>query len=182
MAKPHRDTKGYYRALGVPTTATDSEIRFAYVLLKGNEPPPTDEDEELLEVPDEATRAYNFLKNPARRLSYDRAETTGFVSPVNVSTNFKLDDMRILIACLVLLVGILGFVWVPLYGSRFRTFAAGDMLVSTTGSEFGRVVQSDERHTFPSGVMAPGYLIEMPTKELRWFPATDIKGSCRKAK
>ena len=180
MAKPHRDTKGYYRALGVPPTATDSEIRLSYVLLKKSSGAgPTEDESDNPEI-DETTRAYNFLKNPERRRNYDRAETTGH-APVNMKV--KLDDVRVLIASVVLLAGILGFVWVPLYGSRFRTFAAGDRLVNTAGSAFGLVVRSEEAHLFPGGVMAPGFLIELPgTKELRWYPADDIKAACRKAK
>ena len=182
MARPHRDTKGYYRTLGVPPTATDAEIRLAFVLLKGAEAGSAEPGSENLESNnDEALRAYNFLKNPARRQAYDQTETSGFVSPVSVK--FKLNDVRLLVAIFVLLAGILGFVWVPLYGNRFRSFSAGDRLVNTAGTEFGRVVQSEEQHSFPGGVTAPAFLIELPgTKELRWFPAMDIKAACRKAK
>lgn len=176
MPRPHRDTKGYYRSLGLQPTASDAEIRLAFVLLKGSEAVPSANEVDN----DEATRAYYFLKNPVRRQNYDRAETSGF-APVNVK--FKLDDVRVLVASAVLLAGILGFVWVPLYGSRFRTFSAGDRLVNATGTEFGLVVQSEERHTFPGGTMAPAFLIELPdSKELRWFPASDIKAACRRAK
>ena len=181
MARPHRDTKGYYRTLGVPPTATDTEIRLAYALLRGSDHAAGNTDDVPVGMTDESTRAYNFLKNPARRQAYDRAETSGFVSPVNV--NVKLGDVRVLVVVLVLLAGILGFVWVPLYGSRFRTFSAGDRLVNTAGVEFGKVIQSEEHHAFAGGATAPAFLIEMPgTQELRWFPADDIKSACRKAK
>lgn len=176
MPKAHCDTKGYYRSLGVPPTASDSEIRLAFVLLKGTEAESNDVEGDN----DEATRAYYFLKNPARRQNYDRSETTGF-APVNLK--LKFDDVRVLVATVVLLAGILGFVWVPLYGSRFRSFSAGDRLVNTAGVEFGLVVQSVERHTFPGGTVVPGFLIELPgSKELRWFPASDIKAACRRVK
>src|SRR4030095_9783268 len=115
MAKSHQDTKGYYRSLGVPTTATDTEIRLAFVLLKGKGADNANPDTGSGVVEnDEAQRAYNFLKNPARRQAYDRAETTGFSTSINVK--FKLNDPRLLVATILLLAGVLGFVWVPLYG------------------------------------------------------------------
>jgi len=82
----------------------------------------------------------------------------------------------------VLLLGILVFVWLPLYGSRFRTFSAGDRLVDRDGAPFGVVVQMSDQHEFDPGVKAPAYLIELSTdKQLRWYPAVDIQSTCRRA-
>jgi hypothetical protein len=176
MPKPHRDTKGYYRVLGVNPNASDDEIRLAHALLKGSE----DSIAERGLENDEITRAYEYLKNPGRRQAYDMAETGRRLSP-RIALN--LDNPRILVACLVLLLAIVGLVWVPLYGSRFRSFAAGDRLVDTRGAQFGVVVQSDEHHLFAGGVVAPAYLVEMPgSGQLRWFPAADIQGTCRRLK
>ncbi|HEY3176976.1 MAG TPA: DnaJ domain-containing protein [Candidatus Polarisedimenticolia bacterium] len=176
MPKAHRDSKGYYEILGVRPTASDDEIRLAYALLKGSEDSRTEHGVEN----DAITRAYEFLKNPGRRQAYDRAETE---SKFSFSVGFKLNDPRLLAVCLALLLAILGLVWVPLYASRFRSFSAGDRLIDERGSEFGVVVQSDERHLFHGGVAAPAYLVETsPGGELRWYPAADLQGTCRRAK
>jgi hypothetical protein len=74
------------------------------------------------------------------------------------------------------------FVWYPLYGNRLRSFQAGDRLVDLSGTHFGVVVESSDRHEFPGGLTAEGYLIAVAgTGEHRWFPAADIRASCRKA-
>jgi hypothetical protein len=178
MPGPHRDGKGYYRLLQVALDASEEEIQLAY--------------ERIEELPDSArgaawseiTRAYSVLKNQASRNAYDRMETGPLHTTVRRrrATRLNLNNARVLIVCGVLMVGILGFVWVPLYGSRFRTFTAGDALVTTQGAPFGTVVKSEEDHTFPTGVSSGAYLVSVHgTGELRWFPMNDIKSSCRRA-
>ena len=170
---PHRDSQGYYRALGLEPDATEEQIQLAYEAI--GERPPADRVASMSEV----ERAYSVLKNPASRMVYDRTETS---APRHARKRY-LNDLRVLAACLALLVGILGLVWLPLYGGRFRTFSAGDRLVDLDGASFGIVVQSHERHPFPGGALAPAYLVEMSlTKELRWFPVADLQAACRRSK
>lgn len=185
MSRPHRDTRGYYRALGVSPRATGEEIRLAYEMLTGAaEPDQSDFGMERPAPPDpsqinEIERAWLVLKTPARRRQYDQQETAGYRF---LGMSFKLDDSRVLAACVVLLVGILAFVWVPLYGSRFRSFSPGDHLVDTSGRPFGAIVRTEERHPFPGGITAEGYLVEESgSRELRWYPANDIRALCRKS-
>ena len=172
----HRDSQGLYRILGVSIDATSEEIQRAY--------------ERLEEMPTglrsctmgQLSRAYSVLINEARRRSYDQIEMSRAAGGRGRKkrTGF-LRDPRVLVACVVLLAGIFVFVWYPLYGSRFRSFSTGDRLVDLKGASFGVVVQVDEMHAFPGGISVPAYLVELsPSRELRWFPADDIKSSCRR--
>jgi hypothetical protein len=174
MPTPHRDSKGYYRLLQVETGATREQIQLAYERLE--EMSPAQRGGGWSEI----TRAYSVLINPAARRAYDQVET----QRLRVRRRPQvLNDVRLLVACVVLLVGILGFVWVPLYGSRLRSFSPGDALVTRHGSPFGTVVKTEERHTFPTGLSAPAYLVAVHgSGDLRWFPMNDVKASCRKAK
>ncbi len=183
MPAIHRDSKGYYRLFGLQPDASEDQIQLAYEAIE--EMPIVERGASWTEI----TRAYSVLMEPGARRAYDAVETRPETRPVTrplrirQQRSFTLNDTRLLAACCVLLVGILAFVWYPLYGSRFRSFTAGDALVTTQGSPFGKVVQSVESHTFPAGGSAPAYLIELNgSRELRWFPMSDIKSSCRKAR
>jgi len=179
----HADTKGYYRTLRLRPNATPEAIQLAF--------------EHLEEVPDaergapmsDVLRAYTVLKDPAARRVYDQMQTrpsmvrTRTRSRSRSRSSSMFDDVRILIACGVLLVGVLGFVWYPLYGSRLRSFSAGDRLVDLKGAPFGLVVKSDGSHAFPGGVHAPAYLVEVhSTGTLVWYPASDLTSTCRRAR
>lgn len=174
MLTPHRDSKGYYRLLQVETEATREQIQLAYERLE--ELPPAQRGALWSEI----TRAYTVLISPAGRRAYDQVET----QRLRIRHRPQLlNDVRVLAVCAVLLVGILGFVWVPLYGSRLRSFSPGDALVTTHGQPFGTVVKTEERHTFPTGLSAPAYLVAVHgSGDLRWFPMNDVKASCRRAK
>jgi len=172
----NRDSKGYYRILRLEPDATPEQIQLSYELLE--ELP----DEERGASMSDVLRAYTVLKDPASRRVYDRMRTVPTRPPRRRRTG-TLDDVRILIACCMLLVGILGFVWYPLYGNRLRSFSAGDQLVDLKGAPFGLVVKSDERHTFPNGAAASAYLVEVhSTGELVWYPSTDLTTTCRRAR
>ncbi|HET9480841.1 MAG TPA: DnaJ domain-containing protein [Candidatus Polarisedimenticolia bacterium] len=176
MPTPHSDSQGFYRLLGLDATATEEQIQLAY--------------EALAEKPDQArgctlgalSRAYSVLMDPASRRLYDRRQARQPQRPRR-RVSLKLDDKRLLAACIVLLLGILVFVWVPLYGSWFRSFSAGDRLVERNGSAFGLVVKTEDSHQFPGGATAPAYLVELSTTgEMRWYPASDLQAICRRAK
>ena len=176
MPVPHRDSQRFYKALGVQPDATDEQILLAYEALEENTPQSSPAWQRI-------ARAYEVLKHAESRRLYDRVETKPLVRVRSkVPFHFSLNDVRLLFVCGVLLVGILGFVWVPLYGSRFRSFSPGDALVTLKGESFGRLVRSEEMHTFPGGAAAPAYLIEHTGGEMRWYPVNDIKGSCRRAR
>ncbi len=161
--------------LRVAPGASDEEIRLAYDLIL--EVPPRERGTSQAEI----ERAFSILGNPATRRIYDRAQA-GPAHGRRRPGPSRLHDWRILATCLVLLVGILAFVWLPLFGSRFRSFSAGDRLVDVRGAEFGVVVSFEDRHAFPGGKVSPAYLVETaPTKELRWFPAPDLQGACHTA-
>ena len=166
----HRDSLGYYRLLRVEPEASAEQIQLSFEMIE--ELPPDQRGASISKI----ENAYNILRNPATRLIYDRSERT----PLKQRSR-RLDDVRLLAACLVVLVGILGFVWYPLYGGRLRSFSAGDHLVDVKGAAFGTVVQSEEIHGFPGQPSAPAYLIQTPLGELRWFPAADIQSICRRA-
>lgn len=174
----HRDSQGFYRTLGVPIDATRDEIQRAYERLE--EMPPGLRSCTMGQL----SRAYSVLMDEACRRSYDQIE----MAPRPTTTGRRkkkpkgfLSDPRVLVACIVLLVCIFGFVWYPLYGSRLRSFSPGDRLVDLQGAAFGVVVEVDETHSFPGGASSPAYLVELSSSgELRWFPAADIKSSCRK--
>ena len=175
-APGHRDTQGLYRVLRLKTTATYKEIQLAYEML--TEVSDRDRGASLPEI----QRAYSVLVNPQFRAAYDKVclSTTRVVHKPGVR---RLDDWRILVGCIILFFAIIGFVWVPLYGSRFKTFAAGDTLVySENGSPFGVVVETAENHEFPGGIRVEGILVDLHDGDLQWFPATDIRAACRKAK
>jgi len=176
MPTTHRDSQGFYRVLMLNVEASEEQVQLAYEMLSEMAP------EQAGATRSEIERAYSVLKNPASRATYDRLETMPVRPPRKWSLKMiKLNDPRLLAACVVLLVAILGLVWVPLYGSRFRSFSAGDQLVDLNGHAFGTIVQSDERHTFPGGQSSEAFLVEISsTKELRWFPAMDLKAACRK--
>lgn len=171
--REHSDTQGYYNALRLEPDASSEQIQLAYEMLTEV----SDEERGLTMA--EVERAYRILSNPISRMSYDRVQT----SPQKyIVAKRLLDDARILVVSVLLLVGVLAFVWYPLYGDRFRSFSAGDRLVDLAGHEFGVVVQSSSTHTFPNGAEAEAYLIEMNgTGKLRWLPADDIRSTCRKA-
>jgi curved DNA-binding protein CbpA len=175
MPAPHRDSKGYYRVLQIACDATDDEIQLAYEWLEELPPP------QRKATWSQITRAYSVLKNHDARRAYDRLET----QPMRLrrrSSLPSLNDARLLVACIVLFVGIVGFVWVPLYGSRFRSFSPGDALVTTQGAPFGKIVKTEDQHIFPTGTSAPAYLVALHgSDELRWYPMADIKSSCRKS-
>ncbi len=177
----HADTKGYYRTLRLQPDATAEEIQLAFELLE--ELP----DEERGAPLSDVLRAYSVLKDPAARRAYDQMQTMPSATRTRGQSRARggslFDDVRILIACGVLLVGVMGFVWYPLYGSRFRSFSTGDQLVDLKGAPFGLVVKSDEYHAFPGGVEAPAYLIEVhATGTLVWYPASDLTSTCRRAR
>lgn len=174
MPTSHRDSKGFYRTLMLEQDASEEQIQLAYEMLC----------EMAASQPHisrgKVERAYSVLINKSSRAAYDRLELT----PVKVKRQWiRLDDKRVLAACVVLLVAVLGLVWVPLYGSRLRSFEAGDQLVDLTGHAFGVVVESQDRHPFPGGESAPAYLVELSSnRELRWYPASDLQAACRRAK
>ena len=173
MPTPHKDSKGFYRTLMLEQDASEEQIQLAYEMLcemSASQPHISKGQVE---------RAYSVLINRSSRAAYDRLELT----PVKKKRQWiRLNDKRLLAACVVLLVAILGLVWVPLYGSRFRSFEAGDQLVDLGGRTFGVVVESEERHAFPGGEAAPAYLVELSsTRELRWYPATDLQAACRRS-
>lgn len=162
---------GYYRILRVAPDATEEQIQLAYEHLE--EMAPERRGASWTEI----MRAYMVLMDKAARRAYDALDT----APRKRPRKQLLNDARLLAVCVVLIVAIVGFVWVPLYGDRFRTFSPGDRLVTVSGRPFGTVVKSEERHIFPGASPAPAYLIETePSRELRWFPAADIKGTCRR--
>ncbi len=169
----HRDTQGYYRVLRVKTHASPQEIQLAYEMLT-----------EWSDIQRGATlpeiqRAYGILANPDARAAYDRVCNSPDVIPKG---RRPLNDWRILAGCIVLFVAIIGFVWVPLYGNRFKTFAAGDRLIDLANAPFGVVVQTAEAHEFPGGIRVEGILVDLADGDLQWFPAADIRATCRKAK
>lgn len=174
MPGPHRDSKRYYRALQVEPDASEDQIQLAYERLE--ETSPGQRGASWSQI----ARAYAVLINPAARRAYDQLERQ---RPRASHHRRMLNDARLLAVCAVLLVGILGFVWVPLYGSRLRSFSPGDALVTMQGQPFGTVVKTEERHTFPTGLSAPAYLVAVHgSGDLRWFPMNDLKASCRKSK
>lgn len=170
----HSDAHGYYRALRLTPEATRREIQLAYEMLTEVS------DEERGATRAQVERAYAILVKPSSRKDYDRICTsTGRA----VATRRPLDDWRVLAACFVLLVGILGFVWVPLYGDRLKSFDPGDRLIDRKGAPFGVVVEIADAHPFPSGVTTAGILIDLSDGTgPRWFPASDIRAICRKAR
>jgi hypothetical protein len=175
MPMPHRDSKGFYRALLLEPDASQDQVQLAYEMLcelpEGQAGPARTEIE----------RAYTVLSHPTSRLAYDRLETTPPVERPKL--NLNLNNGRLLAACVGLLLVILVVVWVPLYGSRFRSFSTGDQVTDLSGRSFGTIVQSDERHLFPGGVAAPGFLVELSgTKQLRWYPVTDLQATCRRVR
>jgi hypothetical protein len=125
-------------------------------------------------------RAYAALISPTSREAYDRLETT----PARPQkARFTLNDGRLLAACTALLVLILVFVWIPLYGSRLRSFSPGDQLTGIDGRPFGTIVQTDDRHAFPGGGVATGYLVELSgSRQMRWYPANDLRATCRRVR
>ncbi len=166
-----------YAVLGLAEDASEAEIQLAYERLAELSP------EERGTSQSELDHAHSVLRDPKARQLHDRLRHLAVRTSRRRSRRRVLDDARLLVACLVFLVAILAFVWYPLYGSRFREFSAGDRLVDRTGAPFGVVVQVDERHLFPEGASAPAYLVELSsTKELHWYPAGDLKSSCRKIK
>lgn len=175
----HSDAQGYYRALRLAPEASAQEIQLAYEML-------TEISDEERGVPlSEVERAYTVLINPGARRIYDRVCRSGasFTPRTSGPTRRSLDDWRVLAATTALLVAILGFVWLPLYGDRFRSFSAGDRLVNLQGAAFGVVVETADRHDFPTGISAEAILIDLADGSgLRWFPAADIRGTCRKAR
>ena len=173
MPRPHPDNRGFYRILGVEPDATLEEIQIAYERLGYQDPAPEGAHRAQIQ------QAYRVLGSAPSRRNYDLINL-GMGRDITVKS--RLDDVRLLFACGALLIGILTFVWYPLYGSRLRNFSAGDRLVDLKGSAFGRVIESSERHTFPSGVSSAAFLVEIDaTGELRWFPVADIQAGCRRA-
>ena len=175
----HRDSQGYYRLLRVRTRATPQEIQLAFEMLTE-----WSEAQRGASLP-EIERAYGILANPNARAAYDRVCRSQDVFPRvsrRVSGRRPLNDWRILAACIVLFVAIVGFVWVPLYGSRFKSFAAGDRLMDQTNKPFGVVVETAERHEFPGGIRVEAILVDLHEGDLQWFPAADIRATCRKVK
>ena len=174
MPTPHRDSRGFYKALLLETDASKEQIQLAYEMLC--ELP----QDKMGATRGEIERAYAALIVPASREAYDRLETT----PLKVAkVKFSLNDGRLLAACVGLLVLILVFVWVPLYGSRFRSFSPGDQLTIADGRPFGTIVQTEDRHEFPGGGVATGYLVELSgSREMRWYPANDLRATCRRAR
>ncbi|MGH9868781.1 MAG: J domain-containing protein [Candidatus Polarisedimenticolia bacterium] len=175
MPVRHRDSQRFYKALGVQPDATPEQIQLAYEALEENTPQAAPAWQRI-------HRAYEVLNNPESRRLYDKVEMKPLARARRPLFHFNLNDVRLLIVCGVLLVGILGFVWVPLYGSRLRSFSPGDALVTTKGEAFGTVVRSEDPHTFPGGATSSAYLIQLGNGELRWFPMNDIKASCRHAR
>jgi len=170
----HRDTQGYYRVLRVKTHATPQEIQLAYEML--TEWSEAQRGATLAEI----QRAYGILANPYSRIGYDRVCTSPDIIPKG--SRRPLDDWRILIGCAVLFFAIIGFVWVPLYGNRFKSFAAGDRLIDEHSQPFGVVVETAQQHEFPGGIRVEGILVDLHDGDLQWFPAADIRAACRKAK
>ena len=174
MPTPHRDSRGFYKALLLEPDASNEQIQLAY--------------EMLCELPQdkmgasrgEIERAYAALIVPASREAYDRLETT---PPRVAKASWSLNDGRLLAACVGLLVLILVFVWIPLYGSRLRSFSPGDQITSADGRPFGTIVQTEDRHAFPGGGVATGYLVELSgSQEMRWYPANDLRATCRRVR
>jgi len=174
MPVRHRDSQRFYKALGVQPDATPEQIQLAFEALEESTPQAAPAWQRI-------SRAYEVLKHPESRRLYDRVETKPEVVRRRLFT-FSLNDVRLLVVCGVLLVGILGFVWVPLYGSRLRSFSPGDALVTVKGDPFGTVVRSEDIHRFPGGSTSAAYLIQLGSGELRWYPMNDIKASCRQAR
>lgn len=174
MPTQHRDSRGFYKTLMLEPNASKEQIQLAYEMLC--ELPPS----QLGPGRGEVERAYAALIDQASRDAYDRLET---LPPPKPRARISLNDGRLLAACIALLVAILGFVWVPLYGSRFRSFSPGDRIQSADGRPFGTIVQTDDRHPFPGGGVSSAYLVEVSgTRELRWFPANDLKATCRRVR
>lgn len=158
------------------TDASEEQIQLAYEMMCELPPEQMGSNRSRIE------RAYSVLIDSKSRAAYDRRECAP-LRPQRKRLSLKLDDWRILAACAVLLTAILVFVWVPLYGSRFRSFSAGDDLLDLDGHPFGTILQSDEKHLFPGGVAATAYLVELKSsKETRWFPQADLQASCRRAR
>jgi len=169
----HRDTQGFYRLLRVKTHASRQEIQLAYEML--TEVSDAQRGATLQDI----QRAYGILANPNSRAVYDKLCTMPEVKP----KKRPLDDWRILAACIVLFIAIIGFVWVPLYGNRFKSFAAGDRLVDAESkAPFGVVVETAGAHEFPGGIRLEGILVDLHEGGLQWFPAADIRATCSKAK
>ncbi len=178
MAK-HRDSRGYYRSLGVATDAGDDEIRLSYALLKQNFDEATNDPRWLA-----AQNAYDILRVPARRREYDAQEARGRIgkSKRGRGASINLHNPKLLAVCCGLLLAVFVLVWVPLYGARFRSFTVGNKLVDLKGQPFGVVVQAEEMHSFPGGHAGPAYLIELnDSRLLQWYPALDLQGTCRRA-
>lgn len=181
--RSHSDYLGYYATLGLKTEATSHDVQLAYEMLSEK----ADQKRGSSRV--ELDRAYRILMNPASRTSYDRVSRSsrtisqpGRRIQARRQSGGRLDDWRILAACLVILFGILTFVWYPLYGSRLGSFSAGDRLVDAGGAPFGTIVKSEESHEFPTGVRVEAYLIQLHgSEDLRWIPATDVKAAYHRA-
>ncbi|MFQ5701886.1 MAG: hypothetical protein ACE5HU_08600 [Acidobacteriota bacterium] len=170
----HLDHQGYYRLLRLDTDATAEEIQLAFEMLG-------EWSDEMRGAPmAQIERAYRALINPASRRTYDLVCTAP--SQQAEPRRGRLDDWRVLAACLVVFLGIILFVWAPMLTTRFKSFSPGDHLLDQADQPFGVVVKSSDLHTFSANISSEAYLIRLDgSGDSRWFPAKEIRATFHRA-
>ena len=165
-----QDSEGYYAALNVSPTASQTEIHIAYKLLRQA----FDAGEEL-EDAEKVLCAYKLLGNPSTRAEYDarNEKKTWFLDRTGGQSRKQL---AVALPVVLLLLGAaLAFSFAPELRGMVVSFEAGDSLYwKETSKPIGVVVTYEANHPFPEGAPADAYQVRAASGALIWLAAEDV--------
>ncbi|HSE43451.1 MAG TPA: J domain-containing protein [Acidobacteriota bacterium] len=179
-----------YKVLKVPVNATDKEIDQAYrKLIKESQYDSSIQVKEL-EI------AYRILSDSKQRAIYDSKKgiaakpATGFKGfkaslkggkkkgKQKGFVDHKKRERNLIKITAGLFVISLTYYFLR-FGYHLKSFDLGNKIYfKDTNVLFGTLVSEEDNHKFASGGEADGYQVRLPSNEIIWFPATDVKTLC----
>jgi curved DNA-binding protein CbpA len=171
-----KDPQGYYAALNIGPDASAAEIRLAYEFLKQS----YHTERKHLDI-GKIRAAYKVLSDPKERRSYDAGDANRRAAKGELLRQLKAHALPIAIALLAVSAAVLLYLVGPDVRAQFVGFDSGDELYWADGSrDLGTVEAFVQQHTFPSGAVAPAYLVRPAGGgEPIWYPARDLKRYAR---
>lgn len=174
MGTKPRNSKEYREILGVGPSASQDEIRLAFVLLRREAQTSSPGRLVLLQ------EAYQALSDPNRKEAVARVDA-GPASGGDSPSRSRVSALMMLGGAFAALAAALLFhVW-PMYGYRMKHFARNEMLLEArTGKPFGTILEVQAAHAFPNGRVGPAYRMRLePDGHEAWLPQNDIRYLCR---
>jgi DnaJ-class molecular chaperone len=164
------DPKGFYKALNISPTASQTEIRLAYKFLKR-----AFKDGKRLTNIGKIQSAYQTLSDPKLRVQYD-GHAHGRPHSVQAARRAsRLHSIHLLVAATALCLAAMAIAFGPAITAGWASFNPGEQLVwKQTSQPLGEILSYEESHQFQEAPAQAAYEVKLGSGLVQWFAATDL--------